>query len=182
MELWIGSNTGVLRAWSLKEAIPQQPLITEPSSVRISPEVFFFHFDELSLKSFNTKIVQKCCSEMECLKAIMCVMEQELQAPDQTEIYMDVSWASKMVLSQLMQSEGNESERLTCHQLVNLKQTEHVKDGMLENIQMLHQVLPYAFTTHNTYDTLNSGRYALSIRPTSCLYAFAIISSEMTII
>ena len=35
---------------------------------------------------------------------------------------------------------GNESERLTCHQLVNLKQTEHVKDGMLENIQMLHQL------------------------------------------
>ncbi len=27
------------------------------------------HFDELSLKSFNTKIVQKCCSEMECLKS-----------------------------------------------------------------------------------------------------------------
>lgn len=53
------------------------------------------HFDELSLKSFNTKIVQKYCSEMECLKAIMCVMEQELQAPDQAEIYMDVSWASQ---------------------------------------------------------------------------------------
>ena len=65
---------------------------------------------------------------------------------------VDVSWASKLVLCQLRQSEGNKSEKLTCHQLVNLKQTEHVKDGMLENIQILHQVLPYAFTTHNTYD------------------------------
>lgn len=109
-------------------------------------------FDELSLKSFNAQIVQKCDSEMDCLKAIMCVMEQELEDPDQAEIYMDVSWASKLVLCQLRQSEGNKSEKLTCHQLVNLKQTEHVKDGMLENIQMLHQVLPYAFTTHNTYD------------------------------
>ena len=85
-------------------------------------------------------------------KAIMCVMEQELEDPDQAEIYMDVSWVSKLVLCQLRQSEGNKSEKLTCHQLVNLKQTEHVKDGMLENIQILHQVLPYAFTTHNTYD------------------------------
>ncbi len=79
-------------------------------------------------------------------------MEQELEDPDHAEIYMDVSWASKLVLCQLRQSEGNKSEKLTCHQLVNLKQTEHVKDGMLENIQILHQVLPYAFTTHNTYD------------------------------
>lgn len=109
-------------------------------------------FDEVSLKSFNAQIVQKCDLEMDCLKAIMCVMEQELEDPDQAEIYMDVSWASKLVLCQLRQSEGNKSEKLTCHQLVNLKQTEHVKDGMLENIQMLHQVLPYAFTTHNTYD------------------------------
>lgn len=109
-------------------------------------------FDEVSLKSFNAQIVQKCDSEMDCLKAIMCVMEQELEDPDHAEIYMDVSWASKLVLCQLRQSEGNKSEKLTCHQLVNLKQTEHVKDGMLENIQILHQVLPYAFTTHNTYD------------------------------
>ena len=109
-------------------------------------------FDEVSLKSFNAQIVQKCDSEMDCLKAIMCVMEQELEDPDQAEIYMDVSWVSKLVLCQLRQSEGNKSEKLTCHQLVNLKQTEHVKDGMLENIQILHQVLPYAFTTHNTYD------------------------------
>ena len=94
-------------------------------------------FDELSLKSFNAQIVQKCDSEMDCLKAIMCVMEQELEDPDQAEIYMDVSWASKLVLCQLRQSEGNKSEKLTCHQLVNLKQTEHVKDGMLENIQMV---------------------------------------------
>lgn len=79
-------------------------------------------FDELSLKSFNAQIVQKCDSEMDCLKAIMCVMEQELEDPDQAEIYMDVSWASKLVLCQLRQSEGNKSEKLTCHQLVNLKQ------------------------------------------------------------
>ena len=108
-------------------------------------------FDEVSLKSFNAQIVQKCDSEMDCLKAIMCVMEQELEDPDHAEIYMDVSWASKLVLCQLRQSEGNKSEKLTCHQLVNLKQTEHVKDGMLENIQILHQVLPYAFTTHQKH-------------------------------
>ena len=39
-------------------------------------------FDEVSLKSFNAQIVQKCDSEMDCLKAIMCVMEQELEDPD----------------------------------------------------------------------------------------------------
>ena len=33
-------------------------------------------FDELSLKSFNAQIVQKCDSEMDCLKAIMCVMNR----------------------------------------------------------------------------------------------------------
>ena len=114
--------------------------------------VWQIHLDEESIKNFNAKIVQKCCSKIECLKAIMCVMEQELDGPFDPDIYMDVSWVSNLALSQLMQSEMDDTKPFICHQLVNLKQTEHVKGGMLENIQMLHQVLPYAFTTHNTYD------------------------------
>ena len=39
-EPWIGSNTGVLSPVEAEGSNPIEPLITEPSSVRISPNVF----------------------------------------------------------------------------------------------------------------------------------------------
>lgn len=45
---------------------------------------------------------------------------------------------------------------MICHQLLNLKCTDEKRKVCLENIKMLHQVLPYAFTTPNEYDV----RYA----------------------
>ena len=114
------------------------------------------HLDQKTFQRFNQNIIQSFSSGIECMKAIMCVIDEELLGQQQPEMYMDVSWGSKLVFSQLMQS-GNTKERvLVCHQLVNLCQEGKASEGVIENIQKLHQILTFAFTTKSEYDV----RYA----------------------
>lgn len=114
------------------------------------------HLDQKTFQKFNKNLVQSFFSAIECMKVIMCVMEEELMEQEQPEIYMDVSWASKLALSQLIQSENIKEKVLVCHQLLNLCLVEKENDGVIENIQKLHQILAFAFTTQSEYDV----RYA----------------------
>lgn len=106
------------------------------------------HFDQASFESLNEKIVQTYSSETETVKAIICMIEQEVMEEDSPEIYMDVSWATQYALSQLLQCE----KETVCHQLVNLRDAKHSGRGVSENFRILHQILPYAFTLHREYD------------------------------
>lgn len=110
------------------------------------------HFDQKSLSAFNEKMVQAYSSETEIVKAVMCMIEQEIMGEEEPEIFMDVSWASRYVLSQLVQSENFEEKPLVCHQLVKLQRLEANKEGIAENFRILHQVLPYAFVFQKEYD------------------------------
>lgn len=114
------------------------------------------HFKQQSFHHFNEDITREFSTELECMKAIMCVIEEELEEQEIPEVYMDVSWASQFALDQLMQSNSSQEKKLICHQLLNLRCTDEKRKVCLENIKMLHQVLPYAFTTQNKYDV----RYA----------------------
>ena len=114
------------------------------------------HFKQQSFHHFNEDITREFFTELECMKAIMCVIEEELEEQEIPEVYMDVSWASQFALDQLMQSNSSQEKKVICHQLLNLKCTDEKRKVCLENIKMLHQVLPYAFTTPNEYDV----RYA----------------------
>lgn len=114
------------------------------------------HFKQQSFHHFNEDITREFSTELECMKAIMCVIEEELEEQETPEVYMDVSWASQFALDQLMQSNSSQEKKLICHQLLNLRCTDEKRKVCLENIKMLHQVLPYAFTTPNEYDV----RYA----------------------
>ena len=62
---------------------------------KLSQNINNIHFDEQSLRSFNHKMVQSYTSELEIVKAIICMIEQEILEEDEPEIYMDVSWASE---------------------------------------------------------------------------------------
>lgn len=110
------------------------------------------HFDQASFESLNEKMVQTYSSETETVKAIICMIEQEVMEEDSPEIYMDVSWATQYALSQLVQSENIDKKPLVCHQLVNLRSTECFKDEIAESFRILHQVLPYAFVFQKEYD------------------------------
>lgn len=114
------------------------------------------YFGQQSLKEFSKEKVQPLSSEMDTIKVILCMMEQEITEEDTPEIYMDVSWASEYALEQLQQEENRNDKRIVCHQLVRLRSTEQSKDGMADNFRILHQVLPYAFSSHMEYDV----RYA----------------------
>ena len=109
------------------------------------------HFDEQSLERFNEVVIQTYSSKSDTVKAIMCMLDQEVRE-EAPEIYMDVSWMTSDVLSQLIHSENLCEKPFVCHQLVNLRTTEESKDGLIENFQILHQVLPYAFAFHKEYD------------------------------
>lgn len=123
---------------------------------KLSQNINNIHFDEQSLRSFNHKMVQSYTSELEIVKAIMCMIEQEILEEDEPEIYMDVSWASEYVLSLLMQNDNQNGKSPVCHQLVKLRRMEADKEGVAENFHILHQVLPYAFVFQKEYDV----RYA----------------------
>lgn len=113
------------------------------------------HIDEQSIVCFNEQIQHTYTSESECIKAIMCMIEQEILEQDSPEVFMDVSWASRFALEQCAlkpNAKRPESKRLVCHQLVNLRNTEQAKDGVLENIKMLRQIVPYALAPQNEYD------------------------------
>ena len=110
------------------------------------------HFDRQCFKSFNEKAAQIYSSETETVRVIMCMIEQEIMEENTPEVYMDASWATPYVLSQLVQSENIEEKPLVCHQLVNLRSSEAAKEGVAENFRILHQVLPYAFVFHKEYD------------------------------
>ena len=56
--------------------------------------LFAVHMDEQSLENFNKEIQRRYTTESECIKAIMCVIEQEFMEQTTPEIFMDVSWAS----------------------------------------------------------------------------------------
>lgn len=117
--------------------------------------LFAVHMDEKSLENFNKEIQCSYTTESECVKAIMCVIEQEFMEQNTPEIFMDVSWASGMALEQCaltIYTEQSESKNFVCHQLVNLKNTEQAKGGILENVKMLRQILPYALAPKNEYD------------------------------
>lgn len=115
--------------------------------------IFPMHFDEQSMVSFNAEIQHTYTSESECIKAIMCMIEQEVIEQKNPEIFMDVSWASKFALEQcVLQTNEKQPQKLVCHQLVNLRNTEIAKGGLLDNLKMLHQILPYAFAPQNIYD------------------------------
>lgn len=118
------------------------------------------HFDQESFKSFNEKMVQTFSSETEIVKAIMCMIEEEIMEEDEPEVYMDASWASQYVLSQLVQSDKLDQKPFICHQMVNLRRQEAGKEGVAENYRFLHQVLPYAFVFQKEYDL----RYAYVAR------------------
>lgn len=116
---------------------------------------FAVHMDEKSLENFNKEIQCSYTTESECVKAIMCVIEQEFMEQNTPEIFMDVSWASGMALEQCaltIYTEQSESKNFVCHQLVNLKNTEQARGGILENVKMLRQILPYALAPKNEYD------------------------------
>ena len=123
---------------------------------KLSQNINNIHFDEQSLRNFNHKMVQSYTSELEIVKAIMCMIEQEILEEDEPEIYMDVSWASEYVLSLLMQNDNQNGKSPVCHQLVKLRRMEADKEGVAENFHILHQVLPYAFVFQKEYDV----RYA----------------------
>lgn len=91
---------------------------------KLSQNINSIHFDEQSLRSFNHKMVESYTSELEIVKAIMCMIEQEILEEDEPEIYMDVSWASEYVLSQLMQNDNLNGKSPVCHQLVKLRRME----------------------------------------------------------
>ena len=117
--------------------------------------LFAVHMDEKSLENFNKEIQCSYTTESECVKAIMCVIEQEFMEQNTPEIFMDVSWASGMALEQCaltIYTEQSESKNFVCHQLVNLKNTEQARGGILENVKMLRQILPYALAPKNEYD------------------------------
>lgn len=67
------------------------------------------HFDRQSFTCFNEKAVQIYSSETETVKAIMCMIEQEIMEENAPEVYMDASWATPYVLSQLVQIENMEA-------------------------------------------------------------------------
>lgn len=110
------------------------------------------HFDQQSFADFSEKTVQTFFSETETVKAVMCMIEQEIMEENSPELYMDVSWATQYALGQLVQSVNSNEKTLVCHQLVNLRSAETSKDGSAENFRILHQVLPYAFVFHKEYD------------------------------
>lgn len=117
--------------------------------------LFAVHMDEKSLENFNKEIQRSYATESECIKAIMCVIEQEFMEQNTPEIFMDVSWVSGVALEQCAlttYTEQSESKNFVCHQLVNLKNTEQTKEGILENVKMLRQILPYALAPKNEYD------------------------------
>lgn len=117
--------------------------------------LFAVHMDEKSLENFNKEIQRSYATESECIKAIMCVIEQEFMEQNTPEIFMDVSWASGVALEQCAlttYTEQSESKNFVCHQLVNLKNTEQAREGILENVKMLRQILPYALAPKNEYD------------------------------
>ena len=111
--------------------------------------------DEQSLENFNKEIQRRYTTESECIKAIMCVIEQEFMEQTTPEIFMDVSWASGIVLEQCALTpykEQSGAKNFVCHQLVNLRNTEQTRGGILENVKMLRQIIPYALTSKNEYD------------------------------
>lgn len=119
---------------------------------KLSHNFLNIHFDRQSFVSLNEKSVQTYSSETETVKAIMCMIEQEIMEEESPEVYMDVSWATQYALSQLVQSDNGDGKSFVCHQLVNLRNTENSKGGIEENFYILHQVLPYAFSFQREYD------------------------------
>ncbi len=117
--------------------------------------LFAVHMDEQSLENFNKEIQRRYTTESECIKAIMCVIEQEFMEQTTPEIFMDVSWASGIALEQCALTpykEQSGAKNFVCHQLVNLRNTEQTRGGILENVKMLRQIIPYALTPKNEYD------------------------------
>ena len=116
-------------------------------------------FDEQSFNNFNAKLLHTYSSESECVKAIMCMVDQELSEQECPEVFMDVSWASRFAVEQcaILTDVGEKNTgKITYHQLINLRKTDESKQGVLENFKMLHQILPYTFAPKNEYDV----RYA----------------------
>lgn len=109
-------------------------------------------FDRQSLDQFaeNPQLILN--SEMEIMRAVMCIVEQEIIEEDKPEIYMDVSYASQYALSQLMEGGENDTKPVICHQMVNLTRTDQSSAGTVGNFKILHQVLPYAFAFFKDYD------------------------------
>ena len=109
-------------------------------------------FDKSILNSNIEGYQGKLLSELDIMKAVMCIIEHEIIEEDKPEVFMDVSYASQYALSQIVESQNITHKQVTCHQFVNLRRTEHSKAGILSNIELLHQVLPYAFAFQDNYD------------------------------
>ena len=109
-------------------------------------------FDRESLEHFAENPQMILNSEIEIIRAVMCIVEQEIMEESDPEIYMDVSYASQYVLSQLMEFGESSAKAVICHQMVNLMRTEQPSSGTVGNFKILHQVLPYAFAFFKDYD------------------------------
>ena len=109
-------------------------------------------FEQKSLKEFGREKVQQLSYEVDIIKAVLGMMEQEILEEEFPEIYMDVSWASEYALGQLQQVENRSEKQVVCHQLVRLRSAEQSKDSMADNFRILHQILPYAFASNMEYD------------------------------
>ena len=110
------------------------------------------HIDKKSITSINQNLVQEYNSETDIVKAIMCIIEQEILEEKSPEVYMDVSWATPYVLSQLTQSILSEDQPLVCHQMVNLRSVDDSNGNAGGDFQILEQILPYAFVLNEKYD------------------------------
>lgn len=144
----LGQN--VIEAWA---EIHQMILdISELKNKSEESTIWDLHFDRQSIENPGWKKQQMLTSEIEIMRAVMLIVEQEILEEDKPEIYMDVSYASQYALSQLIQSEKDSGKPIICHQLAKLKRTDQSKDGLVSNFKILRQVLPNASAFHQKYD------------------------------
>lgn len=145
----------IVESWEeINQLLVDVQKLREKSQAKNSLQI---HFNQESFAKLNEEGVQVLSSEAETVKAIMCMIEQEIMEEDAPEIYMNVSWSTQYVLSQLEHCMNNNEKTIICHQLVNFQSRDCSRDGLTNNFRILHQVLPYAFTLHNDYDI----RYAI---------------------
>jgi DNA-binding XRE family transcriptional regulator len=62
--------------------------------------------DDNAFIDFNGKEIQVLSNQLDIMKAIICLIEEELEEQDNPEIFMDDSWCGGDVLSQLVQTGG----------------------------------------------------------------------------
>lgn len=143
-------GSDVIDSWAeIQQIIADIPRLKEQARKN---DLCKLHFEKESLDNYGKAPQRMLNTEMEIMRAVMCIIEQEILEESKPEIYMDVSYASQYALSQLMESEENSEKPVLCHQLINLTRTDRETAGTLNNFKILHQVLPYAFAFQKEYD------------------------------